>query len=248
MGNLLELRDISARYGRIQVLFDVSLSVARGEALAIVGPNGAGKTTVLRTISGFLRPLGGSIVFDGAEIAGSRPDETVRLGLAQVLQGRRIVGAMTVYDNLLLGAHLRLGRRSRRDVAASLETVYALFPVLAERAQMLAGSLSGGEQQMLAVARALMSRPEVLLLDEPSMGLAPFVIEGIMQTLRQLKSDGLTLILVEQNPDLAAQISDRVCIMETGRVVEVGGLEVLADRERVAFMYLGGGAPGSTPD
>lgn len=237
---MLELDAVGAGYGSIQILFDVSLSVGAGEALAVIGPNGAGKTTLLRTISGFLTPTDGRIRFEDAEISGLRPHQVVDRGIAQVLEGRRIIGGMTVLDNLLLGAHVRLGR-ARSDVERSIERVWELFPVLADRSALAAGSLSGGEQQMLAISRALMSRPKLMLLDEPSMGLAPYLVDQIRDTLLSLKrSEGLTMILVEQNPDLAAEVADRVCVMETGQIVTEGATELLDDRERVARLYLGG--------
>lgn len=248
MKTILELRDINAGYGSVQVLFDVSLRVIAGEAMAVLGPNGAGKTTLLRTASAFLQPMSGSIHFRDEDVTRYRPHEVVEAGVAQVLQGRHIIAPMTVADNLLLGAHHRYRRSKRREIDESLEYVYELFPVLRDRSGLPAGALSGGEQQMLAIGRALMSRPELLLLDEPSMGLAPLIVEEILDTLRHLKEDGLTLVLIEQNPDLVANIADRVCVLETGRVVEVGDVELARDRERMALMYLGGDTSTWTSD
>lgn len=238
---MLHLRDVGAGYGPVQILFDVSLHVAQGEALAVVGPNGTGKTTLLRTISAFRPTTSGSIELDGDPIHNLRPDEVVRRGISHVLEGRRIFAPMTVRDNLLLGAHQRLAARTKRSAAAeTLDRCYELFPILKARAALPAGSLSGGEQQMLAISRALMAAPRILLLDEPSMGLAPFIVDQVVDALLALKADGLTMILVEQNPDVPVRIADRCCILETGRVTEEGDVHMLEDRERVALLYLGG--------
>jgi branched-chain amino acid transport system ATP-binding protein len=237
---VLEIRDLSVGYGHVQVLFGVSLSVPRGECLAVLGPNGAGKTTLLATVSGFLSPLAGHITLDGADIAGRPPHAIVRAGIAQVMQGRQVLGPMSVRDNLLLGAHLRLPREGRAAVETSLRHVYDLFPILAERARLAAGGLSGGEQQMLAIGRALMSRPTLLLLDEPSMGLGPLIVEQLLDVLLRLKRDGLTMVLVEQNPDVALRLADRCGILESGHLVAEGRPELLRDEEHVRALYLGG--------
>jgi len=238
---VLEITDLDVGYGRVQVLFGVSLSVPRGECLAVLGPNGAGKTTLLATISGFLAPFSGHVRVDGADIGGRPPHAIVRAGIAQVMQGRQVLGPMSVYDNLLLGAHLRLPREGRAAVDESLRHVYALFPILAERARMAAGGLSGGEQQMLAIGRALMSRPTLLLLDEPSMGLGPLIVEQILEVLLRLKHEGLTMVLVEQNPDVALRLADRCGILESGHVVAQGAPDLLRDEAHVRALYLGGG-------
>jgi branched-chain amino acid transport system ATP-binding protein len=236
---MLEIRGLSAGYGRVQVLFDLSLSVAAGECVALLGPNGAGKTTLLRTVCGFVVPLSGEVRFAGEAITRVPPHAIVARGLVQVLQGRQVFGPMSVRDNLLLGAHVRLGRTSARDVSAQLEEIHELFPILAERSAQHAGSLSGGEQQMLAIGRALMSRPRAILLDEPSMGLAPLVVAQIQSVLQRIKRTGIAMLLVEQNPDVAFALADRCCILEAGHVVLEGKTEELRDHGRIAELYLG---------
>jgi branched-chain amino acid transport system ATP-binding protein len=237
---VLEVRDLAVGYGPVQVLFDLSLAVAAGECLAVLGPNGAGKTTLLATISGFLVPRSGEIRLDGSEIGGRPPHTIVRAGISQVMQGRQVLGPMSVRDNLLLGAHLRLPTEGRAAVDASLRHIHELFPVLAERARMAAGGLSGGEQQMLAIGRALMSRPKLLLLDEPSMGLGPLIVEQILEVLGRLKAEGLTMVLVEQNPDVALRLADHCCVLESGHLVASGTPEFLKSAEQVRSLYLGG--------
>jgi branched-chain amino acid transport system ATP-binding protein len=236
---ILELKNVETGYGRLRVVSDVTLQVSLGQALAIIGPNGAGKTTLLRAMSAFLPIWSGSALVNGQEIRGRRADQVVGLGIAHVLQGRHIVGDMSVLDNLLLGAHLRMTRARRGEVTSTLDTVFDLFPILRQRKDLSAGGLSGGEQQMLAIGRALMARPRVLLLDEPSMGLAPQIIEQIGVILRTLKRDGMTIVLVEQNPELAIALADTVSVMESGRIAETGEISLLEDRERVALTYLG---------
>jgi branched-chain amino acid transport system ATP-binding protein len=236
---MLDIRGLSAGYGRVQVLFDLSLSVGAGECVALLGPNGAGKTTLLRTVCGFVVPLSGDVRFAGEAITGVPPHAIVARGLVQVLQGRQIFGPMSVRDNLLLGAHVRLGRTSARDVSAQLEEIHELFPILAERSAQHAGSLSGGEQQMLAIGRALMSRPRAILLDEPSMGLAPLIVAQIQSVLQRIKRTGIAMLLVEQNPDVAFALADRCCILEAGHVVLEGETAELRDHGRIAELYLG---------
>jgi branched-chain amino acid transport system ATP-binding protein len=232
----LALHGVHAGYRAVRVLFDVSLQVAEGECVALLGPNGAGKTTLLRTISGFLRPSAGEVRFANAAIGGKPPHEIVALGISQVLQGRQVLGPMSVRDNLLLGAHVRY---SRRDSEARLGEIHDLFPILAERGRAQAGSLSGGEQQMLAIGRALMSRPRALLLDEPSMGLAPLVVAQIRTVLERIKGTGIAMLLVEQNPDLAFALADRCVVLESGHVVLQGPTAELRSHERIAELYLG---------
>jgi branched-chain amino acid transport system ATP-binding protein len=233
---MLAVERLDAGYRTVRVLFEVSLAVAQGECVALLGPNGAGKTTLLRTISGFVRPSAGAIRFAGQPIAGRPPHEIVALGLSQVLQGRQVLGPMSVRDNLLLGAHIKY---SRRDAEARLKEIHDLFPILAERAGAQAGSLSGGEQQMLAIGRALMSRPRALLLDEPSMGLAPLVVAQIRSVLARIKETGIAMLLVEQNPDLAFALADRCVVLESGHVVLEGATGELRSHERIAELYLG---------
>ncbi len=230
---------LSVAYGAVQVLHDVSVSVTRGEAVAILGPNGAGKTTLLRTISGFLRPRTGRILLESAEITGVQPHALVRQGVTQVMQGRQLFGPLTVLENLRLGAYTRVSTPERRSIEEDLERVYALFPILRERHRQRAGTLSGGEQQMLAIGRALMSRPRLLLLDEPSLGLAPLAVATIFEALRQLRENGLTMLLVEQNPDAALALATRCYVLEVGRVVYEGDAKDLRSHGNLAEYYLG---------
>ncbi|GBD44611.1 High-affinity branched-chain amino acid transport ATP-binding protein LivF [bacterium HR40] len=232
---LLRVEGLATHYGRIRALEGVSLTVGAGELVTIVGANGAGKTTLLRTISG-LRPVtAGRIRFDDRDITHRPAAERVRLGIAQVPEGRRVWGPMSVEDNLLLGGWTR----PRGELATSLGEIYALFPRLAERRRQPAGSLSGGEQQMLAIGRALMAKPRLLLLDEPSMGLAPRLVETIFATIADLRQRGTTILLVEQNAFAALSLADRGYVLESGRVVLEGpAAELLADR-RVQAAYLG---------
>ena len=216
--SLLEIRDLHAGYGEIEVLHGVSLSVAEGRIVTLIGANGAGKTTLLKTISGLVRASAGGIAFEGREIARLPPHKVVMMGISQVAEGRAILKRMTVLDNLRMGAHLR----NDRGVAADMERILDKFPLLAERRRQLAGTLSGGEQQMLAIARAVMARPRLLLLDEPSLGLAPMVVTQIFRTLRDLRAEGNTIFLVEQNARRALQLADRGYVFERGRVALEG--------------------------
>ena len=238
---MLNVSNRNVGYGPVQVLFDVSLAAAAGQCIGVLGPNGAGKTTLLRAISGFLAPSSGTIEFDGQGIGGQGPHRIVQRGISQVLQGRQVLGPMSVRDNLLLGAHVTYAQRGRRDVEAALDEVYEMFPILQERSRLPAAALSGGEQQMLAIGRALMSRPKALLLDEPSMGLAPLIIEQIAEVLRKIKARGITMLLIEQNPDFAFGLADRCCILESGQVVLEGETAILRNHEQMASLYLGGG-------
>jgi branched-chain amino acid transport system ATP-binding protein len=232
---LLELEGLTSHYGRIRALAGVDLEIAPGELVALVGANGAGKTTLLRAISGVQPASGGRIRHKGEDITALAPEARVRRGIAQVPEGRQVWGPMPVEDNLLLGGFLR----PRAEHAAGLERVYAMFPRLKERRRQPAGTLSGGEQQMLAIGRALMSRPELLLLDEPSMGLAPRIVEQIFSTIAALKRSGATILLVEQNAMAALRIADRGYVLESGRVALAGpAAELLAD-DKVKAAYLG---------
>ncbi|HYU14777.1 MAG TPA: ABC transporter ATP-binding protein, partial [Candidatus Acidoferrum sp.] len=210
---MLAVEGLEVGYGKVIVVWDVSFRVEDGEIVTIIGPNGAGKTTILRAVAGLLRPRSGRIAFRGREIGGLAAPAIATLGLALVPEGRELFPHMTVYENLQLG-----GRRAGRRVDARLQRVYTLFPRLAERARQLAATLSGGEQQMLAIGRALMSEPHLLLLDEPSTGLAPLVVEHLFQVIRQLGAEGVTTLLVEQNAHLALEVSDRAYVLERGRV------------------------------
>ncbi len=232
---LLEIEALSSHYGRIQALERVDLGIAEGELVALVGANGAGKTTLLRVISGVQPASGGRIHFAGDDITAAPADQRVRRGIVQVPEGRQVFGPMTVEDNLLLGGYL-LDAATRR---AELIRVYDMFPILRERRRQTAGTLSGGEQQMLAIGRALMARPRLLLLDEPSMGLAPRIVEQIFTTIRELHAAGTTIFLVEQNAYAALAIADRGYVIESGRILlEDSGPALLAD-EQVKAAYLG---------
>ncbi|MDQ6795465.1 MAG: ABC transporter ATP-binding protein [Chloroflexota bacterium] len=233
---MLELTDVHVRYGNIRSLQGVSLRVAQGELVALIGSNGAGKTTTLRTISGLLRASPGSITFEGAEIGRASTDRIVALGISQCPEGRRIFGRLTVRENLVLGG---VAQSDRAAVAAEMEAVFHLFPLLKERLDQAGGTLSGGEQQMLAIGRALMSRPRLLLLDEPSLGLAPLMVERIFETIAELKRQGRTILLVEQNVHHALDVADRAYVMETGRITLEGAASVLRRNPQVEQSYLG---------
>ena len=233
---MLDLRDVHVHYGNIRSLQGVSLQVAEGELVALIGSNGAGKTTTLRTISGLLRPSQGAITFEGAEIQRASTDRIVALGISHCPEGRRIFGSLTVRENLILGA---VSRSDHAAIAEDEEMVFALFPLLKERLGQAGGTLSGGEQQMLAIGRALMSRPRLLLLDEPSLGLAPLMVERIFETIAELKRQGRTILLVEQNVHHALDIADRAYVMETGRITLEGPADVLRRDPQVERSYLG---------
>jgi branched-chain amino acid transport system ATP-binding protein len=232
---VLELRNASTRYGPVQVLWDVSFDVQKGEIVAIIGANGAGKSSLIRSIFGMER-AGGSIRFDGRDIARLPPHVICNLGIGQVAEGRQVFPNMTVRENLEMGAVVP---RARAGAAQAMERVYALFPRLAERRRQLAGTLSGGEQQMLAIARGLMSDPEILMVDELSLGLAPVVLHQLFETLKTLKEGGLTIVLVEQNVHLAFAISDHAYVIAEGRLFTEGPPEALADMPEIRRAYLG---------
>jgi len=233
---LLAVKDLVVHYGVIRALAGVTLAVGEGQVVALIGANGAGKTTTLRAVSGMLRPTSGTVTLRGAEITGLPSHALVSRGMAHAPEGRGIFLNLTVRENLDLGAYLR---RDKAGIEADRERAYALFPILGERRAQVAGTLSGGEQQMLAVARAMMSRPKLLLLDEPSLGLAPQVVERIFQVLREINQDGVSLLLVEQNAHKALQIAHRAYVLETGDIVMQGtGRELLASPE-VRKAYLG---------
>jgi branched-chain amino acid transport system ATP-binding protein len=233
---MLELRSVTAGYGAFTALWDVSLRVSAGEAVAVVGPNGAGKTTLMRVISGLIAPRAGELVFEGASIGGRPAYEIVGRGIAHVPEGRRIFPALTVADNLKMGAFLPT---ARKRFAQSLERVFALFPVLAERQRQRAGSLSGGEQQMLAVGRALMSEPKLILLDEPSMGLAPVMVLRLFDLIRRVRAEGYTILVVEQNVRQVLKLVDRAYLLEVGRIKMEGRADELAEQDFVRKAYVG---------
>ncbi len=237
IATLLRVEVLVAGYGKMPILQGVSLLVSHGELVSVIGPNGAGKSTVFKTIVGFLRPTEGRVIFDGREIMGLRPDQVLRRGLAYVPQGRIVFPQMTVLENLEMGAYIEPDAKRIRQ---ALEQVYALFPILAERRQQKAGTLSGGEQQMVAIGRALMTHPKLILLDEPSLGLAPRFVSLIFDKLVEMKRAGYTLMVVEQNAARALAVADRAYALELGQNrFEGSGEELLADPE-VKRLYLGG--------
>ena len=234
---MLKIDDINVCYGAIHAIKGISLTVNQGEIVTLIGANGAGKSTTLRTISGLLKPKTGSITFQGQDIAGTPAHKIVGLGISQVPEGRRIFTEMTVMENLDLGAFIR---KDKDGIAADKKRVFELFPRLEERQDQVAGTLSGGEQQMLAMGRALMSRPKLLLLDEPSMGLAPLLIKEIFSIIEDINKSGTTVLLVEQNANMALSIANRAYVLETGRITLSGDAKKLAASEDVRKAYLGG--------
>ncbi len=236
---MLKIRNLQTFYGRIRVLDNVSLSVKPGEIVTLIGANGAGKSTMLNCISSLIPSREGEILFQGQRINGQPPEAIVRLGICQVPEGRQIFQPLTVLENLELGAYLRHGRRGRSFIQQDLNMVFSLFPILLERSDQVSGTLSGGEQQMLAIGRALMSRPKLLLLDEPSMGLAPRVVVDIFHTISRLRHEGLTILVVEQNARAALKIADRGYVLETGRIILQGSAAELLEDHDVKRAYLG---------
>ena len=234
---MLEIKDLNVHFGVIHALKGISLSVQDGEIVTLIGANGAGKTTTLRTISGLKKPTSGSILLDGKDITHTTPRDRVKMGMSQVPEGRRVFPEMTVLENLELGAYLR---RDRAGIAQDLKMVYERFPRLADRKRQAAGTLSGGEQQMLAMGRALMSRPKILFLDEPSMGLAPLLVQEIFDIIKDINQSGTTILLVEQNASMALQIANRAYVMETGSIVLSGTGEELSNSDDIKKAYLGG--------
>ena len=234
---MLVVQDIEAGYGPTRCLHGVSLMVREGEIVALLGANGAGKTTTLMAVSGIVPVRQGAVAFRGAPLGGLTADQIVARGLSHVPEGRRILSQLTVMENLELGAYCR---RDREEIRRDFERLFALFPVLAERRRQLAGTLSGGEQQMLAMARGLMAHPTLLMLDEPSLGLAPKLVAAIFETIRRINQEGTTILLVEQNAYLALQIAHRGYVLETGRIVLEGAAERLAANPHVKAAYLGG--------
>jgi branched-chain amino acid transport system ATP-binding protein len=238
---LLEVRGLSARYGAVAALRDVSLDVRAGELVALIGANGAGKSTLLRTIAGLMPPTAGRVALEGRDVTGQPPEAILRAGIALVPERRRVFADLTVLDNLELGGYaLPRGGDFRRRLDAGVDDAYRLFPVLHRRRDQLAGTLSGGEQQMLAIGRALMSRPRLLLCDEPSLGLAPLIVQEIMRLLAALREAGTTILLVEQNARMALRAADRAYVLETGSVVLAGSAAELLDNDELKAAYLGG--------
>ncbi|HHW22751.1 MAG TPA: ABC transporter ATP-binding protein [Clostridiaceae bacterium] len=234
---MLEIKDINVHFGVIHALKGISFTVNEGEIVTLIGANGAGKTTTLRTISGLKKLTSGSIIFEGKDITNASAQDRVKLGISQAPEGRRVFSSMTVLENLELGAFLR---KDKKGIADDLKMVYEHFPILADRRKQAAGTLSGGEQQMLAIGRALMSRPRLLLLDEPSMGLAPLLVQEIFNIIKDINKAGTTILLVEQNASMALQIANRAYVMETGSIVLSGTGQELMQSEDIKKAYLGG--------
>ncbi len=234
---MLEIKVIDVYYGAIQALKNMSLEVEEGQIVTLIGANGAGKTTTLKTISGLLRPRQGNIIFEGKDISRLAPEKIVSLGISQVPEGRRVFPEMSVMENLEMGAYLR---RDRKAIQDDYEMVFDRFPRLNERSRQMAGTLSGGEQQMLAIGRALMARPRLMLLDEPSMGLAPLLVKEIFTIIKDIKQLGTTILLVEQNANMALSIADQAYVLETGEIVLAGPASELLASEAVKKAYLGG--------
>lgn len=234
---MLKLEDVQVYWGDVHALKGVSLEIEQGELVSLLGSNGAGKSTTLMTISGIVKPRAGRVMFDGQDLTPRSAFDIVNLGIIHCPEGRRIFSGLTVYENLLMGA---IRRADRRQVARDLERVISLFPVLGERLRQNGATLSGGEQQMLAIARALMADPRLLMLDEPSLGLAPVIVEVIFEVIQQLHGEGVTILLVEQNARQALQIADRCYVLETGRVVMSGPAKELRANPEVQRFYLGG--------
>jgi len=236
MNAILSVKDIEVCYGQITALHGISLDVAKGEIVTLIGANGAGKTTTLRTISGLLKPRKGDVTYNGSSIAGRKPHIVTALGISHVPEGRGIFANLTVQDNLELGAYLRKDKIKQSEY----DRIFTLFPVLKDRIKQNAGTLSGGEQQMLAISRALMSKPQVLLLDEPSLGLAPQMVQTIFRVIREINAEGTTILLVEQNAHMALVTAHRGYVMETGRIVLADDTKALLASDRIKKAYLGG--------
>ncbi len=239
MPTLLELDRLSAGYGAIEALKELSLIVEEGEIVTLLGSNGAGKSTTLRAISGLLKPRSGEIRLGGAAIGGLHPEKIVRLGIAHVAEGRRLFPGLTVRENIMLGASNRSGV-SRRSLGGEVAEMFGIFPEIERFADALSWTLSGGQQQMVAVARGLMARPRLLMLDEPSLGLAPLIVQQVFKTIRRIREDGMTVLLVEQNARTALSVADRGYVLETGRLVVAGKPDELWNNEEVRAAYLGG--------
>ncbi len=234
---MLEVKEIDVFYGAIHALKKMSLQVEQGTIVTLIGANGAGKTTTLKTISGILRPKSGAVIYKGVDISKVAPEKIVSMGISQVPEGRRVFQSMSVLENLEMGAYLR---RDKNEIQLDMENVFTRFPRLKERRKQMAGTLSGGEQQMLAIGRALMARPELLLLDEPSMGLAPLLVKEIFEIIKDINSRGTTILLVEQNANMALSIATKAYVIETGEIVLQGSAEQLMKSDEVKKAYLGG--------
>ena len=233
---MLEVKDLEVYYGVIQAIKGVSFQVNQGEVIALIGANGAGKTTILHTVTGLLSPKRGSVVFEGKEITKVPAHKIVSMGMAHVPEGRRVFAELSVYENLKMGAYTR---KDKKEIEESLANVYKRFPRLEERKNQMAGTLSGGEQQMLAMGRALMSKPKIILMDEPSMGLSPIMVNEIFDIIQSINKDGTTVLLVEQNAKKALSIADRAYVLETGNIVLEGKAEDLLENDSIKKAYLG---------
>lgn len=233
---MLEVRDLSVYFGVIQAIKNISFDVDAGEVVALIGANGAGKTTTLHTVTGLLPAASGTITLDGKDLSKVPAHKIVSMGMAHVPEGRRVFASLSVYDNLKMGAFTR---KDKKEIEASLEMVFEAFPRLKERSTQVAGTLSGGEQQMLAMGRALMSKPRIILMDEPSMGLSPLYVTEIFEIIKKIKREGTTVLLVEQNANMALQVADRAYVLETGRIIMDGKASDLMNDERVRKAYLG---------
>jgi len=233
---MLSITNLNASYGRLQVLWDVSLKIEKRRIVALVGSNGAGKSTLLKVISGLLKPKSGDIFFKGKSIISLQSDEIVRKGISLIPEGRELFPGLTVRENLMMGAYIRSDKKA---IKKELEFVYDLFPILKERQSQLAGTLSGGEQQMCAIARGLMSHPELILIDEPSLGLAPIIVDKVIEIIKQIHNMGITILLVEQDVQVALEISHYAYLIETGRIVKQGDSDKLLNDEHLKSAYLG---------
>ena len=233
---MLEVRDLNVYFGVIQAIKNISFDVDAGEVVALIGANGAGKTTTLHTVTGLIPAASGKITLDGKDLGKVPAHKIVSMGMAHVPEGRRVFAALSVYDNLKMGAYTR---KDKKEIEASLEMVFEAFPRLKERRNQVAGTLSGGEQQMLAMGRALMSKPRIILMDEPSMGLSPLYVAEIFEIIKKIKKEGTTVLLVEQNANMALQVADRAYVLETGKIIMDGKASDLMNDERVRKAYLG---------
>lgn len=233
---MLKIEDLYVSYGMINAIKGVSFEVNEGEVVSLIGANGAGKTTILHTITGLLKPKSGSVMFEGKELTTTPAHEIVKLGMAHVPEGRRVFADLSVYDNLMLGAYTR---KDKNEIAETLEMVYERFPRLEERKKQTAGTLSGGEQQMLAMGRALMSKPRIILMDEPSMGLSPLFVNEVFDIIKKISASGTTVLLVEQNAKKALSISDRAYVLETGKIALTGKASDLINDDKIKKAYLG---------
>lgn len=233
---MLKIEDLYVSYGMINAIKGVSFEVNEGEVVSLIGANGAGKTTILHTITGLLKPKSGSVMFEGKELTTTPAHEIVKLGMAHVPEGRRVFADLSVYDNLMLGAYTR---KDKNEIAKTLELVYERFPRLEERKKQTAGTLSGGEQQMLAMGRALMSKPRIILMDEPSMGLSPLFVNEVFDIIKKISASGTTVLLVEQNAKKALSISDRAYVLETGKIALTGKASDLINDDKIKKAYLG---------